>query len=121
VANCFTREETNKINASTPKEPMSAAATKPNDENIPENENPANKTNATIRLEPEVIPRMEGPANGFLNKVWSSQPDNPKHAPARAAVQAAGILNAQSTGSFSVNLFQKSALVIFMLPKRISV
>ena len=48
---------------------MSAAATKPNDENIPENENPASKTNATIRLEPEVIPKMEGPASGFLNKV----------------------------------------------------
>ena len=46
--------------------------------------------------------------------LWTSSPKD-------ALEQAAGILNAQSTGSFSVNLFQKSALVIFMLPKRISV
>ncbi len=99
---------------------MRAAATIPNEEKIPVNENPANKTSATIRLDPDVIPKIEGPASGFLNKVWSSQPDIPKHAPAKAAVQAAGILNAHKTGSLLMNLLQKSALDIFMLPNRTS-
>lgn len=116
AANCFTREETSKINANTPKEPKRAAATKPNEEKTPVKENPASKINATIRLDPEVIPKIDGPANGFLKSVWSSQPEIPKHAPAKAAVQAAGILNAHKTGSFSINLFQKSVLVIFILP-----
>ena len=52
--------------------------------------------NATPKLAPEEIPKTNGPANGFLNKVCISKPliDNPD--PTRIAVIAFGILKSST-------------------------
>ena len=51
---------------------------------------PSNITMATPRLAPESIPNMEGPANGLLNEVCSSRPEQARAAPHRVAVTACG-------------------------------
>ncbi len=45
-------------------------------------------TIATPRLAPEVIPKIEGPANGLSNAVCNIRPDTAKPAPASRAVRA---------------------------------
>ena len=47
-------------------------------------------TTATPRLAPELIPRMEGPANGLLKAVCSINPEPAKAAPQSKAVRAWG-------------------------------
>ena len=49
--------------------------------------------NATPSVEPEEIPKTEGPANGFLNKVCINNPDKAIPAPHKIAVTVLGILN----------------------------
>ena len=47
---------------------------------------------ATPKLAPEVIPRTNGPANGFLKSVCISNPEIPKPEPTKMAVKAFGSL-----------------------------
>ena len=47
---------------------------------------PKSMTMATPRLAPELIPRIEGPANGLLKAVCSIKPDPAKAAPHSRAV-----------------------------------
>ena len=47
-------------------------------------------TKATPRLAPEVIPKTNGPAKGFLNKVCINKPEIPKPEPTKMAVIALG-------------------------------
>ena len=47
-------------------------------------------TKATPKLAPELIPRTNGPANGFLNKVCINKPEMPKPEPTKMAVKALG-------------------------------
>ena len=49
---------------------------------------PANITKATPRLAPELIPKMEGPANGLLKAVCSISPETANAAPHSKAVMA---------------------------------
>lgn len=49
-------------------------------------------TKATPKLAPELIPRTNGPANGFLNSVCINNPEMPNPEPTRIAVIAFGNL-----------------------------
>ena len=51
---------------------------------------PANITNATPRLAPELMPRMEGSAKGLLNAVCNIKPDEANAAPQSNAVMHSG-------------------------------
>lgn len=48
---------------------------------------------ATPKLDPDEIPKTEGPANGFLNSVCISNPAKAIPAPQKMAVRVLGILN----------------------------
>ena len=48
---------------------------------------------ATPNVEPEEIPKTDGPANGFLNKVCINNPDKAIPAPHKIAVIVLGALN----------------------------
>ena len=53
------------------------------------NEPPKNNiTKATPKLAPELIPKIDGPANGLLNAVCNIKPETAKAAPAKNAVTA---------------------------------
>ena len=45
-------------------------------------------TSATPKLAPVLMPKIEGPARGLLNAVWSRRPDTDKAAPQSKAVEA---------------------------------
>lgn len=47
-------------------------------------------TNATPKLAPELIPKTNGPANGFLNSVCINKPEIPNPDPTKIAVKAFG-------------------------------
>ena len=87
--------EKNRISPITTIEPMNAPRTMAKN---PERVTPAvamvppprSMTMATPRLAPELIPRMEGPANGLLKAVWSMSPAPAKAAPHKRAVRACG-------------------------------
>ena len=49
---------------------------------------PANITKATPKLAPDVMPRIDGPANGLLKAVCSINPDPASAAPQSRAVMA---------------------------------
>lgn len=49
-------------------------------------------TKATPKLAPELIPRTNGPANGFLNSVCINNPEMPNPEPTKIAVRAFGNL-----------------------------
>ena len=53
------------------------------------------KTNATIRLAPELSPSTSGPAKGFLKSVCISKPAIDNAAPANTQVTALGTLSCQ--------------------------
>ena len=61
------------------------------------NEKPCNPitTKATPKLAPALIPRICGPANGFLNKVCMSKPLIDKNAPQSNAPNALGNLDSR--------------------------
>ena len=65
------------------------------DKKIPPNKEEPKINNATPKLAPEEIPKTNGPANGFLNKVCINNPlmDNPE--PTIIAVIAFGILKSK--------------------------
>ena len=50
----------------------------------------ANNTNATPKLAPASMPKMEGPAKGFFNAVCNIKPQTAKEAPHNNAVNACG-------------------------------
>ena len=50
-------------------------------------------TRATPKLAPELMPKTNGPANGFLKSVCINNPDMPKPEPTNIAVMAFGNLN----------------------------
>ncbi len=56
-----------------------------------------NITIATPKLAPELIPRIYGPASGFLKIVCICTPEIDKPAPTKIAVIAFGILNSDKT------------------------
>ena len=85
--------EKNKIMPITTMEPMNAPATmeKNPDRVIPAVAMlppPKSMTNATPKLAPELIPKMDGPANGLLNVVCSINPDPANADPQSNAVMA---------------------------------
>lgn len=49
-------------------------------------------TNATPKLAPDVIPKTNGPASGFLNRVCIISPEIPRPEPTMIAVNAFGNL-----------------------------
>lgn len=53
-------------------------------------------TNATPRLAPVSIPRIDGPANGLLNTVCNISPEVASAAPANSAVTACGNLDSST-------------------------
>lgn len=84
----------------------------------------ASITSATPKLEPEVIPKIEGPASGLLNAVCSSKPDTANAPPQRRAVKACGnrdshTMNAQLLFSTSLpsKVFQTALAGILIAPK----
>ena len=87
----FITTDRNKITAITKTAPAKAPATterKPESTNSPATmlPPPANKTSATPRLAPELIPKIEESASGLLNTVWSISPDAERAAPQSNAV-----------------------------------
>jgi hypothetical protein len=66
------------------------------DKNTPPKIDDPKINNATPKLAPEEIPKTNGPANGFLNKVCINKPliDNPD--PTKTAVIALGILKSNT-------------------------
>lgn len=60
--------------------------------NTPPNSPEPKITKATPRLAPELIPKTNGPANGFLNNVCIRSPEIPKPDPTKIAVKAFGNL-----------------------------
>ena len=83
----------------TPKEPSAAADTIIQLLAIPESSKrspastPKKITIATPNPDPELIPKMNGPAIGFLNKVCICNPQIPSPPPTSMAVRALGIRN----------------------------
>ena len=51
-----------------------------------------NTYNATPNVAPELIPRIDGPANGFRNNVCINKPETPKATPTKTDVIALGNL-----------------------------
>ncbi len=93
----FTLEDTIKTVNNTRKLPKLAAITKLHLEiksvakKPPKTDDPIiNK--ATPKLAPEVIPKTNGPASGFRNKVCINNPEIPKPEPTKIAVKAFGNL-----------------------------
>ena len=87
--------EKNRMRAMMAIAPMKAPArTDRNPErlNVPAVTLPPNSsmTKATPRLAPELIPRMEGPASGFLKAVCSMSPHTARAPPHSKAVSACG-------------------------------
>ena len=68
-------------------------------------------TNATPKLAPVLIPKIDGPARGLLNAVWSRSPDTDKAAPQSKAVKA--------WGSLDCRMMKDQLLFSVSLPKRI--
>lgn len=60
--------------------------------NIPPKIPEPKMTKATPRLAPELMPKTNGPANGFLNIVCINKPEIPKPEPTKMAVNALGNL-----------------------------
>ena len=56
---------------------------------------PASMTNATPKLAPELIPRIDASARGLLKTVWSIRPDADSAAPQSAAVMHCGRRDSQ--------------------------
>ena len=95
------RVEKNRIAPMTTMEPMKAPNTiEKNPERVTPDvamvPPPRSMTMATPRLAPELIPRIEGPANGLLKAVCSINPDPAKAAPHNRAVSACGIRDSQT-------------------------
>lgn len=93
----LTFEETNSTANKTRKLPKLAAITILHFEinsvvNTPPNNPEPKITKATPRLAPELIPKTNGPANGFLKSVCISSPEIPKPDPTNIAVIAFGNL-----------------------------
>ena len=120
--------ERNKMTDSTNAAPMKAPnkiAKKPDRENVavamlPP---PANITKATPKLAPELMPNIEGPANGLLNAVCSINPDTAKAAPLNIAVMVCGkrvshTINCQPafSCSFPIRMSQTSAKGMLTVP-----
>ena len=59
---------------------------------LPEKMEIPNTNKATPKLAPELIPRTNGPARGFLNKVCINKPQIDKPEPTNTAVMAFGSL-----------------------------
>ena len=73
------------------KDPINIAIYPPHEYPAADTDPPRNNiTKATPKLDPEVIPNMEGPANGFLNAVCNIRPDTVRAPPANIAVIAWG-------------------------------
>lgn len=93
----LTLEDTIKTASSTKKLPKLAAITIlhfeiNNEAKIPPKKPEPNITKATPKLAPELIPKTNGPASGFLNKVCINSPEIPKPEPTKMAVKALGNL-----------------------------
>ena len=87
--------EKRKMSIVTAMAPMNAprmTAMKPVAWNTPEVMVPpmSSITSATPRLAPPLIPKIEGPASGFLKAVWSISPLTASAPPHRQAVMACG-------------------------------
>ena len=85
----------------------------------------ANITNATPRLAPELMPRMDGPASGLLNAVCSISPEAASAAPHSNAVTACGrrdsqIIKAQLvfSTSFPMRVFHTAPAGILIEPNQ---
>ena len=70
---------------------------------------------ATPKLAPSLIPRIDGPANGFLNRVCNKSPLTAKAPPAKRAVIAWGILELITICT------QEGFILSDVLPKRMSI
>ena len=86
---------------------------------------PASITNATPRLAPELMPRMDGPASGLLNAVCSISPEAASAAPHSNAVTACGrrdsqIIKAQLffSTSFPMRVFHTAPAGILIEPNQ---
>ena len=93
----LTRNEAISTIPKTMKEPKAEAKTRnqllPNSDNSikPPSQIPRKITMATPKPPPELIPKIKGPASGFLNKVCIWSPLIARALPARMAVSALGI------------------------------
>lgn len=93
----FTRFAVSITANNTIKAPKLEAIAKDQLENVVDKKTPPNKDapkikKATPKLAPEEIPKTNGPANGFLNKVCINKPLIDKPDPTKTAVIAFGIL-----------------------------
>lgn len=90
-----TLDDTSMTAKSTKKLPKLAAITMlhfdiSKDVKIPPKKPDPKITKATPKLAPELIPRTNGPASGFLNKVCINNPEIPNPEPTKMAVKALG-------------------------------
>lgn len=88
AATVITTIKTNRL----PKLEATASATSLKIENVknPENKEEPIIKNAAPKLAPELMPRTNGPASGFLNNVCISSPLSERPAPTNSAVMAFG-------------------------------
>ena len=110
VVESFTTFPSSSNIAKTNKEPINAETVAEYGEEKPKQRMPK----ATARLAPDVMPRIEGPARGFLKQLCSRSPQTPKAAPQNNAVIAAGTRD-WSIMNLAVSFAASSPKIIFVI------